>query len=517
MREKLENSGWQVREYQVSTAEDALAELERGRHVEIDLPDGAGRSIIAQQATWLWLMEHVSSRVLHVVPRRALVQQQTALARWMAPDVLPLGLDPGQMQSPLAFRGIANAHRLYVSTPGLLVNAIRRARFPRERIAQIGLIIVHEYEGMLVADKGAGARWHQDLIQLRRLLPESAQLLLLTASSPLTAVDGGSTDPLAQSFTDFVREELYPVSLHVDPQVYAEDAPIPQVRFVAVRDDFVWGASEALRWEARDVIDQIGASCGREIDEDYLLANLVGIARFHVNTLRALDASEPTEIPIDSDIRKACYQVRSILGRFSYLSEDMFQGFVLHWKRVETSIGDQKSSFDRPHLRDERQSESYQAQIEGKGFALEQVLMDRPDKSGIILARHATLAQALHEECVAMEVPAQLISADLDTGESQEVLTQFGRSSSGVLVATRDALGVGLGLPRVDYCLFYSLASAEMSTWLELSRLGRIMDCASEAIFLCYEGTPEAESAQALAQEMEHSNRGYKIEFVASF
>ena len=152
MREKLTRSGHDIREYRFTVSEDAFAELEQGRHVEIALPEAAGRSLIAHQTSYLWLQEHGRSRVLHLVPRRAQIAPLVGLSRWMAPEILTLGLSSARMSSPLAFRSIANAHRVYVSTPGLLINAIRRARFPRERMRQIGIVVLHGYDGLLSVD-----------------------------------------------------------------------------------------------------------------------------------------------------------------------------------------------------------------------------------------------------------------------------------------------------------------------------------------------------------------------------
>ena len=131
MLEALQNSGYEVRRYQLKAAQDAFAQLKQGNNVEIDLPTGTGKSLIANQVSWLWLSEFEHSRVLYVVPRRILVDQHRNFAKWMAPAFFTIDLTQGRLRNSLKFRGIAYAHRVIVSTPKILSNAIRSARFPR--------------------------------------------------------------------------------------------------------------------------------------------------------------------------------------------------------------------------------------------------------------------------------------------------------------------------------------------------------------------------------------------------
>ena len=107
--------------------------LKNSKNIEIDLPTGTGKTLIANLLTWLWLEENPKARVLYIVPRRILVDQHRDFARWMAPHILSLALSETVIRNTFHLRAMVNAHRVIISTPLLIHNLLRSGAIPIEK------------------------------------------------------------------------------------------------------------------------------------------------------------------------------------------------------------------------------------------------------------------------------------------------------------------------------------------------------------------------------------------------
>ena len=143
--------------------------------------------------------------------------------------------------------------------------------------------------------------------------------------------------------------------------------------------------------------------------------------------------------------------------------------------RAELQLRDAREfvdSFARPELALSAERKRGQ----GHGRVLELVL-DRPNRSGVIYAGSRDSVDKLAEKLVAAEIPALAYHAGLDKNLRAARLEQFLEADVAVMVATI-AFGMGVDKPDVRYVIHADPPAAIEAYWQEIGRAGRDGDAA---------------------------------------
>jgi superfamily II DNA or RNA helicase len=516
----LDGQPIELRPYQMDASVQSALHLLQGEGVVIDLPTGTGKTMIANMVTYLWRKARPDSRVLYVVPRRVLVGQHHQHSKWLSPDSFTLAIDQDIMRNPGKYYSRLATYHVYVTTPRLFANSVRDLRTDPRIFSKIDLVIVDEFDESLFVDYqqyGTVGRFKRDLESLYQLFDSNVSVMLMSATSPLKALQRGSRDPAVRAFCDFIVSQIDP--LHVvklDESQYANHVPTARVRLVSVLDKDVSEMGLALKTETAFAFRDYTCETGVELDADFLYPRLEKTAYGKIQYVREADQ---TWVVADEEVKTLCRKLRAILNKTNFLFEDLFQGFDweidkrrLVCEHELDTIDDETPKFgDVRVLLDSRPDDRYRALLRGKFDSLQQIVTCRPEDSGVVFTRYIRLSDAICDKLNEMGISYTQIDSRVKGRQLHSRLQDFREGRTRILVITRDTGKRGLDLPKADYAVFYSPKASERTVWQELSRIRSTIHSTKDSYFLVYEESGEEEKAHDLASQMRISGREYQI------
>lgn len=203
VRDALQQSGFEERDYQKVAVAGALSLLRKRRSAEIDLPPGTGKTLVGHIVAWIWEREiRKSNCVLILVPSTVLREQHShAFCQWIPRGDCPsIEWSTEWLKSKKVWHPQRAEHsRVFFALPESLAASIRSGQMPHTVWDRIGLVIVDEYDsfslGTLLAEGADLVGNDRENIQLKLSL---SSLVPHLKSSPRVYLRLSAT-PMAQA------------------------------------------------------------------------------------------------------------------------------------------------------------------------------------------------------------------------------------------------------------------------------------------------------------------------------
>lgn len=507
------------RAYQTTAAFRAAEAVLAGRNAVLTLPTGTGKTLICGMAAALVLDQRPEAWILFTAPRRTLLAQLRDRSRWLGPTFPTslVGMDPREDdRHVIAAFGYG---RVVFGMPGLLANRLAARAIPRPLVESIELLIVDEFDAFLMLRYLAGGvavAFHDPLAALRSHLPETCQLLLVSATTPeIITPDEASdvearVDASAQSaFRHFLDDRIDPVYVSIAERYYADFVPHAQILAVGVRDAEVARLDNAIDEEMGLLFNWISGEVGFPIEPAYVLPRLTQIRAGKLGLSPGKGRVHPTGM-----LAGLLGRLQQMLHLPDYLCEDMARGFTCEF--VETW----RYSFDfvdRIPVEQWRVVVPPEGRDEGvmwpepraKLESLLAILANHRGQRGVVFFRYIRVLEALASRLRDQGVPFVVVHGERELADNESALARFRAASDTVLLITRDTGKRGLDLPEGDFAVFYSPKSREDVTWQEVSRIRSTIPNPKVTYILFYDSTGEAakiERMTAALQRTAHSS-----------
>lgn len=459
---KLQAKGLEVRPYQTETAQNAFARLQSGINVEISLPPGTGKTLIANIISWYWLLDSPNSRVLHIAPWHRLVERHQLLSRWMAPEIFPMRLDRASLEKPFLLKPMLYSHRVIISTPRLFAGSVINGTFPRNRLEEIDLVILDEYDSFLTIDyqiKSVEVQLHKHYEMIINFTKERARYVLVTSCGSLSAVQSGTQDWFALQATEFVTKRFAPITAECDSSVYNQLVSATDVIFVFVEDAKVKECDESIKWEIDEALQRFNQDTGYNLDITYLETRINCIIDEQLREICAFQGDQETKLEVNKKVVHLCMNIQDKTSERLFLFEDMFAEFRSVWKRVSEPHIPSAYRSRKPYILDHREGSGafFQVKLNGKGRVLREIIQRHHQEKGIVVTRFTKLSDALVDDLTKLNRSIYKIDGRKNERQHKEILARFEESSDGILVITRDTVEKGFDLPVAGFIILYSL------------------------------------------------------------
>lgn len=522
--------GLELRLYQVRAAFRAFKQLIEGNSVSLALPTGTGKTLIANIVTLFWLTARPDSRILYLTPTRILVAQHKAFIRWLAPKYQAVSIRQKKIANPGRLEAELHSTSIVISTPEILANCVRAHRIPPEIVNTIGLVIVDEYDDFLVFEydeSGPNTRFSTAYDKLIQALPSNIPHLLMSATSPIEAVQKGNNSQDVRSFAQLVTESYHPTPIKVSDRLISQYIPTANVIAKAVEDSEVKILGEAIKTEISLCFNQMLKILEGEPDVDYVFTRLEGIVSRQIQWIRYQDFNgKHHNAYISPRLLMLCKRLRNQLNNYEFLFEDMFYGFQAEeqqtlWFYFDVDAEQIKRIYiDKTRLIDCREEFLEQSEVKefwpklnNKAEILKTLILHRIDDKGVIFTRKIRLADSITPILRDFDIPFAQIDSRLSDRKRDAELESFKYGKARILVITRSTGKRGLDLPQADYSIFYSPKAKENTVWQELSRIRSNIQRSKDSYFFFYHETSEEEKMVELAEQMRQSGREYYVYF----
>lgn len=517
------NNAYQIRSYQSTSAIKSVAELLQNHNAVLTLPTGTGKTVICGMAAALFLKERPKATVLFTAPRRTLLSQLHDRSRWLNPTFPSrlVGADP--REDGRHVRASFDYARVVFGMPEFLSNRLGDGTIPNDMTAQIGLVIIDEFDHFLTLRyqaRGVVVTFHDALVGLLARLPQRARVLLVSATTPEAApVDAAAdvetqVDTTAQAaFRRFLDTSLKPAYVSIPQRYYAEFIPHAQIIAVAISDLYVRALDQAIDEETSLMLNWISGAVGFPIDPVYVLPRLTQIRAGHM----ALAPGYRREFaPL----------VSGLLGRLQWLShlsdfvyedmardtgwydEETFRYDAELQRRIPATV---RRVDDPPRTGDQI---TMHAEFRGKADNLNRILARHVEERGVIFFRNVRILDLFAGKLAAEGRTAVIVHGRQSTAENDRALVRFRASNNMLLLITRDTGKRGLDLPEADFAIFYSPKSREDVTWQEVSRIRSTLRDTKNTYILFYSGTGEEAKMAAMIRALERTSHSKDIRTV---
>ncbi len=379
-----------------------------------------------------------------------------------------------------------------------------------EVTASIGLVLVDEFDEFLTEDfeiEGPLVRCEQDFQRMLAALPANAVLALMSGSAP-GALSGH--EPNIRRLAEFIEATWQPLVVAPSSRSYARYAPTARVAFVTVRDAEAVALDEAVGTDLILALQRLEDEIGL-FDSDRVMRLLPGIMSGKIELIPVFGRM----VPVSARIRTCCAAIQGAINRYSWLYEDLFDGYEAAMQDVflRNAEGD-LLKVERHQFTHRPASDNHQPRPRGKTEALLRLVAQRRGQRGVVMVRYVRLAQFIAGQLQAARVPVELLHGGLHDPEREEALKRFRTGAGSVLVMTRDTGKRGLDLPEADYVILFSPKTREATVWQELNRIRSTVAITKDSYVLVYGGTGEAARAGDLAELMRASGRAYQINWI---
>jgi superfamily II DNA/RNA helicase len=517
------NNAYQIRPYQSTSAIKSVDELLQDRNAVLTLPTGTGKTVICGMAAALFLSERPQARVLFTAPRRTLLSQLHDRSRWLNPTFPSrlVGADP--REDGRHVRASFDYARVVFGMPEFLSNRLGDGTVPDVIVAQIGLLIIDEFDHFLTLRylaRDVAVTFHDALERLLARLPPHCRLLLVSATTPeAAAVDAADdvetqVDATAQAaFRRFLDTSLEPAYVSIPQRYYADFIPHAQIIAVVIDDPYVRALDEAIDEEIGLMLNWISGAVGCPIDPVYVLPRLSHIRAGHMSLSPGLP-------------RRLAQDVAGLLGRLQWLShladfvyEDMARD--TGWHSEETFRYDRELEhripavvrrvIDPPRVGDQI---TMHAEFRGKADSLYRILARHPCERGAIFFRNVRILDLFAKRLVAEGRTVVIVHGGQSPAENDRALARFRAGNNMLLLITRDTGKRGLDLPEADFAVFYSPKSREDVTWQEVSRIRSTLRDRKNTYILFYAGTGEEAKMATMITALERTSHSKDIRTV---
>ena len=241
------------------------------------------------------------------------------------------------------------------------------------------------------------------------------------------------------------------------------------------------------------------------------MERLDGIARGIIKQVRFLDGSFRRS---KGNVVQLCWLLLSIVNKYTFLFEDMFDGFDVIKKKVPLVVDclEGEEWVEVPFLIDGRRTPGeFWPQVQAKAAALLKIVRDRRGQKGVVFTRNVRLSDELALRAAARQIPALIVDGRLPDKQRFATMREFAARSSGLVIITRTTGKRGLDIPAADYVVVYSPKSDEYTMWQELSRIRSTLGHNKDSYILYYDGTAESERLHRLKDDMRTSANRYKF------
>jgi superfamily II DNA or RNA helicase len=519
------NNAYQIRSYQSTSAVKSVAELLQNQNAVLTLPTGTGKTVICGMAAALFLKERPKAQVLFTAPRRTLLSQLHERSRWLNPTFPSrlVGADP--REDGRHVRASFDYARIVFGMPEFLSNRLGDGTVPNDMTAQIGLVIIDEFDHFLTLRylaRGVAVTFHNALVGLLERLPPRCRLLLVSATTPEAApVDAAAdvetrVDATAQAaFRRFLDTSLKPAYVSIPQRYYADFIPHAQIIAVAVDDPYVRALDQAIDEEIGLMLNWISGAVGFPIDPVYVLPRLTQIRAGHM--------------ALAPGYRRGFAPVGAgLLGRLHWLShlpdfvyEDMARDTGWHFEEtfrydaeLQRRIPAIARRVDDPPRTDDQIT--MHAEFRGKADSLYRILAYHVEERGVIFFRNVRILDLFAGRLAAEGRTTVIVHGGQSTADNNRALARFRAGNDMLLLITRDTGKRGLDLPEADFAVFYSPKSREDVTWQEVSRIRSTLRDKKNTYILFYSGTGEEAKMATMIKALERTSHSKDIRAVAA-
>jgi hypothetical protein len=241
------------------------------------------------------------------------------------------------------------------------------------------------------------------------------------------------------------------------------------------------------------------------------MERLDAIARGFITSVRYVDGSFAGST---EELVQLCWRLLAIVNKYTFLFEDMFEGFLIGVKKMPLVIEciERDEWVEVPILVDRRLNPSeFWPELRAKSNALFEIILSRKNERGVVFTRNVRLSDELAELAVNQGITALTLDGRLSDRQRFGRLRTFKELTNGILIITRTTGKRGLDIPSADYAAVYSPKEDEYIMWQELSRIRSTLGRSKESYIFFYDGTAEGEKLNRLRTEMEHSASRYRF------
>lgn len=513
---------YEERGYQTTAAHKSAEALLGGNNAVLTLPTGTGKTLICGMTAVLYLNERPDARVLFTAPRKTLIAQLRDRSRWLGPTASTalVGVDPRDNdQRVIAAFDYA---KLLFGMPEYLANRLASGILPSAARDRIDLVIVDEFDAFLTLRyqaRGLSVSFHDSLDALRKQLPDTCRLLLVSATTPEIAAAEANADvedqmdASAQSaFRSFLDKTFEPHFVTVSERYYAAFVPHAQIFAVGVHDDEVIAISTAIEAEVGLLLNWVSGMIGRFIDAAYVLPRLPQIRE----GLLGFWPGAPR--------RKPGGMLASLLGRLEkmqhlpdFLFEDMARDVTCQleesWRYTADLEGKMPVEVNRIAVPAHDDGAMF-AEPRGKCDALFAILARHAGERGIVFVRNIRILDVIAERLRADGQQHVIVHGKQNAAANDRALACFRATLGMLLLITRDTGKRGLDLPEGDFAIFYSPKAREDVTWQEVSRIRSTTHNPKAAYMLYYAGTREEAKMMKMVETLKGTSRSIEVSHV---
>lgn len=391
------------RAYQVTAAYRSATAVLSGRNAVLTLPTGTGKTLICGMAAALYLSERPDAQILFTAPRKTLVGQLRDRSRWLGPTASTalLGIDPrDSAQRVIAAFDYA---KVVFGMPEYLANRLASGIVPAAAIERLELLIIDEFDAFLTLRylaRGLSVSFHDALDALRKQLPGTCRLLLVSATTPeVTAPDASADvedqmDASAQSaFRQFLNKAFEPEFVTVPERYYAAFVPHAEIYAVGVHDADVTAIAAAIEEEVGLLLNWVSGTVGHYIDAAYVLPRLAQIRE----GLLGIWPGAPRRKPVG--------MLANLLGRLEkmqhlpdFIYEDMAKDVTCArqetWRYTANLDGKMPVEVNRI-VAPEREDGAMFPEPRGKCDVMFDILARHPGERGIIFVRNIRILEVI--------------------------------------------------------------------------------------------------------------------------
>ena len=507
------------RQYQALATELVSRELDKGRSAQLILPPGVGKTLISQMVALRWLRsaKGKGKKVVYILPGRLLLDQHFEYGLWLANFIRPFRLDSRATRSFVSLERDFLGSDVIFTTPELLWNCIHNGDLSIDRVRDIGLVVIDEFDEfvkMHISRRGRSARFRKDIAQLLPLLAQTQSKFLLTSATP----HGIDDDTMGKDpRTQLVEDLLCPRYVDVPENLYWEFVPVVRVYWVPIRDDDVSLADTAIAQLIAENIEYLQGRVtqetirtGKATNHAYrirrrdLIEQLQGIVSGREKFLHIFYHNRPIlSIPLDSGILIACRIIQSAIHARLFLFEDMFEGIEV--EVIVSNVSRYCLVRDNPSTRD------YHVELKLKATMASQLVHKNKRRRGVIFCRNIELVDALADEIRQTSIKCTVVHGDLDDIQRRQAIEEYRRGESNVLLVTRRTGGRGFDIPEADYAIFYSPKEEERTMWQEVLRIRSMRRHVKNVYVLFYKNTAEEAKKARLEVQMSEKGSSYRL------
>lgn len=505
----------EIREYQIDLAQKAFSAVIENRNSILDLPTGAGKTMIALfTSLLLTLSDLLPKKIIYLVPMRTLINQVLRSASWCNTVLPGVAITPDLVSKPQNLLASINENNLIVTTPGILGSALSRSLDLRNLlIPNTSAVIVDEFDCFLVSeptDKSFSVRFDKLYNKIDTHIKKIPKLLMSgTSPSTIAEITKSST---AKSIADFIQRKYYPIHFSADKKEYKEFIPKASLKLTKITDTFVVECESAISSKIHQVVEIYNCKNNIELDLDYFYVRLKQIAN---GKLQFCLTEDGDPIRIDKELLKLAQTLLSLNNKYLFLYEDMFNGIQPIKGKVRLFIdceptGNFKDIFV---LQDKREnSDEYHVSLKSKSLALLNIIKKRKEQKGVIFTRYIRLSDGLNDFLQGNDIKTNIVDGRIRHESTRyKIIEKFNSDDSQVLIMTRETGKRGLDLPIADYAIFYSPKSDEYAMWQELSRIRSTVVREKPTYLLFYADTTEEVRVRKLVGDMKSSSHAYSF------